>query len=260
LTLYTESRASVAPRGQTLRNVSQSTAEPPKVVSFDCAQTLLAVDWSVRRYVADLCAAAELEIPLHGPALYEEMYHARLRDYVRVNMTRDHDQCDAWWIALGEEWLAAVGLDPAHSPNLQAVSLRIGFGPESILFKLYEDVLPALDRLRAQGIRTAVLSNWDYTLHRSLKLFGLDKRFELVVASLEHGVEKPDPRLFQVVIDHFGVDPSEILHVGDNPVDDFDGAKGVGMRAVLIDRTLPQPESPWINDLADLEGVFAWTD
>lgn len=240
--------------------MDQISGRIPKVVSFDCAQTLLEVDWSIKRYVADLCAAAELEIPLHGPALYEEMYHQRLGDYVRVNMTRDHDLCDAWWVSLGEEWLTAIELAPGHSKNLQAISLRIGFGPESILFRLYSDVVPALDRLHARGIKTVVLSNWDYSLYRALQGWGIENRFDLIVASLEHGVEKPDPRLFQVVLDHCQVEPHEILHVGDNPVDDYEGARGVGMRAVLIDRALPQAAPPWINDLADLEGAFAWID
>lgn len=230
----------------------------PKVVSFDCAQTLLEVDWSVRRYVADICAHIELEIPLEGPALYEEMYHTRLGDYVRANMTRDHAVCDAWWVKLGEDWLDSIGLHRDLATRLQAVSNEIGFGPKSVLFRLYEDVVPTLDRLDELGIRVAVLSNWDYSLHKALIGAGIYDRFELVVASLEYGVEKPDPRLFQVVTDYFGVEPGEVVHVGDNPVDDLEGAVGLGMRGVLVDRDREHAEVPWINDLRGVEGAFSW--
>lgn len=230
----------------------------PKVVSFDCAQTLLEVDWSVRRYVADICAHISLEIPLEGPALYEEMYQARLGDYVRTNMTRDHAVCDAWWVKLGEDWLSAISLDSKLAFQLQAVSNEIGFGPKSVLFRLYDDVVPTLDRLNELGIKLAVLSNWDYSLHKALIGAGIYDRFELVVASLEHGVEKPDPQLFQIVTDHFGVEPGEVLHVGDNPVDDLEGAVGFGMRGVLVDRGREHAEEPWINDLRGVEGAFSW--
>lgn len=230
----------------------------PKVVSFDCAQTLLEVDWSLRRYVADICAHVELEIPLEGPALYESMYHDRLTDYVRVNMTRDHSLCDAWWVQLGEAWLKTVDLDPGLASELQKASNEIGFGPQSILFKRYEDVLPALDRLAKLGIRLAVLSNWDYSLHKALKGAGIYGRFELIVASLEYGVEKPDPRLFQIVTDHFNVAPAEVFHIGDNPEDDHQGAVCFGMRAALIDRGLHQPIEPWLNDLRQIEEAFTW--
>jgi HAD superfamily hydrolase (TIGR01549 family) len=230
----------------------------PKVVSFDCAQTLLEVDWSIRRYIADVCAVAELPLPLEAPALYEQMYYSRLQDYIRANMTRDHAQCDAWWITLGRDWLTQIDLDAELATRLQDISNEIGFGPESVLFRLYEDVVPALDRLNELGVRIAVLSNWDYSLHKALQGAGIYHRFDLVIASLEHGVEKPDPRLFQVVLDHFQVEPGDILHVGDNPVDDLEGARGVGMRAVLIDRTRGASEEPYLHHLSALEGAFAW--
>jgi HAD superfamily hydrolase (TIGR01549 family) len=230
----------------------------PKVVSFDCAQTLLEVDWSVSRYIADLCADIALEIPISAPRRYEEMYGERLQDYVQVNMTRDHAACDAWWIRLGAEWLSEFGLDPTRAQDLHDASMRLGFGPESILFRLYEDVIETIESLRRGGIKLAVLSNWDYTLQRALEGSGIFGHFDLVVASLEYGVEKPDPRLFQVLTDHFRVDSSEIVHVGDNPHDDLEGARRAGMRGVLIDRSQPRSEDPILHDLRKIVEAFEW--
>jgi putative hydrolase of the HAD superfamily len=237
----------------------ESRPEYPKVVSFDCAQTLLEVDWSIRRYVADVCAEANLELPLHGPAVYEQMYYDRLSDYIRVNMDRDHDRCDAWWVQLGRDWLTEIGLDPTEAERLQTISRRLGFGENSILFRLYEDVLPALNKLDSLAIRLAVLSNWDYSLHRALEGAGIYNRFDLIVASLEHGVEKPDPRLFHTIIDHFAVQPSEVLHIGDNVVDDFEGARAAGMRAALLDRTRQATEQPVLHHLDQIEEALRWS-
>lgn len=231
----------------------------PKVVSFDCAQTLLEVDWSVSRYIADLCMHLGLEIPLHGPARYEEIYHQRLRSYIHVNMTRDHAKCDAWWLELGQDWLIEMELPPDRARDLQLASEQLGFGPQSILFRLYEDVVPCLAELKNLGIRTAVLSNWDYSLHKTLRGFGLSDHFELIVASLEHGVEKPDPALFQVLVDHFQVSRDEIMHVGDNPEDDLAGARGAGMRGVLLDRSLNRSEEPVLHTLSNLAEAFDWS-
>ena len=232
---------------------------PPKVVSFDCAQTLLEVDWSIKRYVADVCAAAGLEIPLEGPSIYERMYDDRLAEYVRVNMSRDHGQAEAWWIRLGEDWLLSMDLDPSLAPGLQRTSNEIGFGPKSVLFRAYDDVEPTVAMLKAQGMKLAVLSNWDYSLHKALRGFGLYECFDLVVASLEHGVEKPDARLFQVLTDHFAVDPADVLHVGDHLEDDFEGARRFGMRAALIDRLRPATSEPWLSSLSHIEEAFSWT-
>jgi REG-2-like HAD superfamily hydrolase len=232
---------------------------PPKVVSFDCAQTLLEVDWSIKRYVADVCAIAKLQIPLEGPSLYEQMYHDRLASYVQVNMSRDHQRAEDWWIQLGGDWLQAMGLDANHAPGLQKISNEIGFGPKSVLFRAYDDVEPVISRLKTQGMKLAVLSNWDYSLHKALRGFGLYDCFDLVVASLEYGVEKPDPRLFQVVTDHFAVEPNDVLHIGDHLEDDFEGAKRFGMRAALIDRSRAETSEPWLSDLRHIEEAYAWT-
>ena len=83
------------------------------------------------------------------------------------------------------------------------------------------------------GVRMAIVSNWDNSLHRTLRMFGLTEYFEHVVASLEEGVEKPEARIFQIALERAGVEPGDALHVGDNPIDDWQGAKNVGMRALL---------------------------
>ncbi len=230
----------------------------PRVVSFDCAQTLLAVDYSIKRYIADVAAEANLELPLEGPAIYEEMHKSRFVSYLDCNKLRNHEACDHWWIQLASDWLTHLGLDARQALTLHEVSQRIGFGENSILFRLYEDVVPTLDRLDELGIQTAVLSNWDYTLKRALLGAGIYDRFDLVVASLEYGVEKPDPLLFEEVTKHFQVEPGEVLHVGDDRVDDYQGAKSFGMRAALIDRSCTYSEDPYLHDLRAIEGAFDW--
>ena len=83
-------------------------------------------------------------------------------------------------------------------------------------------------------------------------MFGLTDYFEHVVASLEEGVEKPDPRLFQIVLDRLGVEAENALHVGDSPRDDWQGATDAGMRALVIDRGNPAPSEARITSLAQL--------
>jgi putative hydrolase of the HAD superfamily len=110
-------------------------------------------------------------------------------------------------------------------------------------------------------VRTAVISNWDHSLHQILRIMNLHHRFDLVVASLEEGFEKPDPRIFIQTLEKLGVRPENAAHVGDDPTDDLNGARAVGMRAVLIDRSLRSPASPpYIASLDDLPGALGWKD
>ncbi|HXH61298.1 MAG TPA: HAD-IA family hydrolase, partial [Fimbriimonadaceae bacterium] len=95
-------------------------------------------------------------------------------------------------------------------------------------------------------------SNWDNSLHRTLEMHDLTRYFDAVVASLEEGVEKPDPRIFQIALERLGVPPESALHVGDNPVDDWQGAKSAGIKALVIDRDNETQSDILINSLHQL--------
>lgn len=233
-------------------------ASLPKVVTFDCAETLVAVRWTIDGFALDCAEHIGLRLPPEAGNLYRSLYVARRPEFARVNLTRDEAQGKAFWMKLTEDWLRALGLPETHAEPLQAAADTLAYGPDSILFRPFDDVAPCLDALESMGIRTAVISNWDYSLHRVLRGFGLDRRFDLVVASLEEGVEKPDPRLFHLALDRLGVAPDEALHVGDNPEDDLDGAQAAGMRALLIERTGSPPPGA-LRTLTELPEALTWS-
>lgn len=227
----------------------------PKLVTFDCAQTLVEVDWTVEGFARVCSVDIGLALPDEAFPRYRALYYERLPEFLEINLRRDPVEGQAFWDRVATDWLGMYGVDPSFVVPLRAASDRLGFGPGSILFRIYEDVIPCLDEMQAAGIRIAVVSNWDYSLHRVLQMFDVHHRFEVVLASLEEGVEKPDPRLFQICLDQMGVAPEDAVHVGDNPLDDVEGAYAAGMRAVLIDRTGATPGAiTSLRELFDAEG------
>lgn len=234
-------------------------ASLPKVVTFDCAETLVAVRWTIDGFALDCAQHIGLSLPTEAGNLYRSLYVARLGEFMRVNLTRDEAQGRAFWLTLTRDWLRTLGLPESRAEPLQQAADALAYGPDSILFRPFDDVVPCLDTLERWGVRVAVISNWDYSLHRVLRGFGLEDRFDTVVASLEEGVEKPDPRLFLLALERLGVHPSAALHVGDNPEDDVEGARAAGMRALLLDRagTMGVPHA--ISTLAQLPEALAWS-
>ncbi len=103
-------------------------------------------------------------------------------------------------------------------------------------WQLFPEVEEVLDDLRQGGFRLAVISNWDSRLHTLLTDLGLTDRFETVVVSSEVGHAKPDPRIFRAAEARLGLQPSQILHVGDHRLQDFEGAAAAGLQSFLIDR------------------------
>ncbi|MFJ4966609.1 Phosphoglycolate phosphatase [Streptomyces sp. ADI96-02] len=99
---------------------------------------------------------------------------------------------------------------------------------------LYPDVRPALAELRAAGVRVVVAGNG--TVRAGELLRGLDLPADLVVASDEWGVRKPDPAFFARVAEVAEAEPGATVYVGDHPADDLFPAAAAGLRTAHLRR------------------------
>ncbi|MBE7467462.1 MAG: HAD family hydrolase [Planctomycetes bacterium] len=108
----------------------------------------------------------------------------------------------------------------------------------------YPDCVPTLEALKARGYRLAVISNNDGRLLRRMTYMGLTGYFELIADSSVVQSSKPDAGIFKHGLNGLGVQPAEVLHVGDLYHADVEGAGPLGIDAVWIKRTnKPAPES-----------------
>ncbi len=121
---------------------------------------------------------------------------------------------------------------------------------------LFEDVLPNLKLLKERDLIMSVLTNADKKGVSALcERLGLNPFMNFVTTSQEAGAEKPSPRIFLLALERAGVKPEEAVHVGDQYRADVLGAKGVGIKAVLLDRFDLNPEvreCPRITTLNEL--------
>jgi len=205
-----------------------------KGVLFDCAETLIQVRWTPGKLAVaclERCGIARPELE----DSYDRAFFRRLPEYRAANLESDA-ATNAFWLKLGQEWIENEGPGVAAS-DLMGYADELVYGLSSPFFMTFEDSKPCLAALRAAGLRLAVVSNWDRSLHRILRSHGLSDYFEVVVASLEVGVEKPDPLLFETALDRLGLDVSEVVHIGDDPVADLVGAKNAGIRPYLLNRS-----------------------
>ena len=230
----------------------------PKLITFDCAQTLLWTDWQPHTFIARCAGFAEIPLPPGAADPYLRLFTERHDEYWAANRQGDIHQWAKYWESLGRDWLTEIGLDPDLYHQIAEVAEDELFSQQSHTFHAFDDVEPCLKRLKEAGYRLAVLSNWDASLDKCLTAFGIRDYFDAVYASLVHGVEKPDPEFFQIALKDFSVHPSEAVHVGNDPHDDEAGAHAAGMRAILIDRSELADHEPTINTLDHLESAFQW--
>lgn len=93
----------------------------------------------------------------------------------------------------------------------------------------------ALARLRDQGRRLAVASNFDQRLESILQDLDLDGFFETLWLPARAGAAKPDPAFFTGLLDALGVAPEAAVHVGDDPDEDLAAARRAGLHAVAVE-------------------------
>jgi putative hydrolase of the HAD superfamily len=121
---------------------------------------------------------------------------------------------------------------------------------------VFPEVRDALSRLRVDGARLAVVSNWDSRLPDVLERLDLARCFDEVGVSCFEGVEKPDPRIFSRVLARMGGTPSAALHVGDIAEIDVLGANAAGVTGLLVDRRQPALRAPGaLPDLGPLPAI-----
>jgi putative hydrolase of the HAD superfamily len=111
------------------------------------------------------------------------------------------------------------------------------------LWELVPDgVRPALTALRDRGLTLVVVSNANGTLRAHMDRIGLSALLDHVIDSCDEGVEKPDPRLFEIALARANARADSTIHVGDIYQVDVVGARAAGIRPVLLDETGQHPD------------------
>jgi len=126
-------------------------------------------------------------------------------------------------------------------------------------YALFDDVAPALEQLRSDGVILGIVSNFEPWLDELLGALEVRDAFPVRVISGLEGVEKPDPHIYELAMERAGVSPEESVYVGDNPEFDVDPPAALGMFPVLIDRRNRHPAHPGVRltDLGQLAEALA---
>jgi HAD superfamily hydrolase (TIGR01509 family) len=187
----------------------------------------------------------------------EGALRAELRETEGVTLRTHADGGHRWHRHMYLRLLALAGT-PGDSDRLdQAAAVILREHRLSNAWRRVGDgVREALARLRAAGLKLAVVSNSEGTIEQMLVEVGLRDAFDAVVDSTIVGATKPDPRIFQIALDRLAVTPAETIMVGDSPSADVVGAHAAGLRAALID---PHGLYPWCT-VPHFDDVRAFTD
>jgi HAD superfamily hydrolase (TIGR01509 family) len=131
--------------------------------------------------------------------------------------------------------LARAGLATSPATEAALVEMRDYHARKNLWEDVPAEVVPALGRLRAAGLRLVVVSNANGRLRAAFDRIGLTPHLDDIIDSTEVGYEKPDPAIFRLALARAGSEAPRAVHVGDLYHVDVIGARAAGVRAVLFD-------------------------
>ncbi len=197
---------------------------PVKALSFDAAGTLIELSEPVGESYHRVARNHGIQCdPTDLASAFKIVWQRTPSAFSADSPVRDPDE-KSWWRRLVKEVFATSGASlPSDSEfDVFFESLYDHFENPGT-WRAIPGAAAALRQISPQ-FPCVILSNFDGRLRRILADLDLTFAFQEILLSCELGASKPDPKVFEAARRHFRLPPQNILHVGDDPVCDWEGA------------------------------------
>ncbi len=234
-------------------NVDTFNTKSIEAVFFDVGNTLLkpypSLEAVVREVMLRFGYDPTDEAMLRGVVAADGYYERRY--WEDDSFWANETGASKMWAELYAVALEEMGVDGDRQLIGRAIYDHFGDGAR---WRTYDDVVPVFQRLRSEGYRLALVSNWDARLAKLCFDMGLFRYLDSVLSSASVGLIKPDPRIYEVACERLAVEPQRAVHVGDHYFADVLGARSIGINPVMIDRfgMGHTADVPVIKDLYEL--------
>ena len=206
-----------------------------KAVCFDLHNTLAYYD--PPRAEVHAWACHECGIPVNSEAIRQSLPEADAFWVKEDSGSPVDKRPDKERFALYAEYEAKLIKGAGFGVAPEIASQVLVKARQSLRFRLYDDALPTLKLLKDRGLKLGLISNVSEDILSIIKDLGLEPYLDFQVTSLEVGVDKPHPDIFRAALRKAGSVAEETTYIGDQYDSDVVGAWGVGMKAVLLDRS-----------------------
>ncbi len=213
---------------RTVHHPEKSSHQKPKALLFDFGGTLAFLDYDLLAHEFSRDAR-----PIDALKLEHAEYEGRAA--IDRHLMGGGNDVIASYMQYFNNWMAAAGI-PAAEIEAYGEHFRRLHGEASLWRVVRPGTMEALERLKSEGIKLAIVSNAEGQIESDARRYGLHPFFDVIVDSHVVGVAKPDPRIFQIALERLGVAPDEARFAGDIYSIDVLGAHAAGIEAALIDQ------------------------
>lgn len=210
----------------TMNEAQRNALAGIKVVSFDLDDTLWDLPPVIERAEATLYRWIQTEIPAVG-----ERYDVEQIRQHRMGFVEAHPELRVDMTAVRTQSLAALFEDCGEPAERAEEAFAVFYHARSQV-ELFHDAIPTLERIR-EHYSVSALTNGN----ADLDIVGIKHLFDDIWQASLSVPPKPHSSMFHSTAEVFSVDPSAILHVGDNPITDVQGGNDAGALTVWYNAT-----------------------
>lgn len=222
-----------------------------QVITFDLDNTLWDVDTVIRHADAEMRAWLNQHVPEYAQVLKVEKMQQLRASILAETPAIAHDVSAMRKVFL-ERAIVSCGYQPAEARALALQAFDVFYeARQQVVF--FNGALETLATLAAE-FRLGALTNGN----ANIEIIGLDQYFSFAFSSADVGISKPAPDMFHAALRHCRIDAHEAIHVGDNLVDDIQGAASIGIHTIWTNHAndeLPDathPPSEIVSHLKEL--------
>jgi putative hydrolase of the HAD superfamily len=140
----------------------------------------------------------------------------------------------AWWRSVVRSVFEAAGAASQGDDFDRVFDRLFALYATAAAWRSADGAAPALAAVRARGLHTGMVSNFDHRLPPLLAALGLAPLLDVVVLPADAGAAKPDPRIFACALRRLGAAAAASVYVGDDAHDDIAGARNAGLHAIDV--------------------------
>ncbi len=205
-----------------------------RAIFFDAAGTLLRLTKTVGHHYTDV--GQRIGLSLDSDALDRAFVDVwkKMPDRPTTGAPREDDD-KGWWRDLVDQVIEQVAPETNELDRGNFFEAAYAHFAEASVWELYPETLEVLEALRAT-YPLGVISNFDGRLRMILEGLGISHFFSAIIISSEVGADKPDRFIYRRAAELLRVSPHEALHVGDDPVRDWQGATDAGFATFELAR------------------------
>ena len=220
-----------------------------RLITFDLDNTLWDVETVIVRAEREMQNWIQIRVPQYTQMASNKLISNKLREKILKGNSATRHDVSLFRISYLTEMFQECRIKSSEAKHLAEDAFAV-FMEWRNKVHFFEGALDTLKALSA-NYELAALTNGNAEISR----MGLDTYFSFAINAADVGASKPAPDMFMRALAISGASPNQTIHIGDNRIDDIEGANKVGLYTIWVNLKNREKDSVATSTVYDLYSI-----